>query len=138
MPWTIGLFGHTTSVFMCSRGVTLQGIIFTVRNEVAKVMFLHLSVILCTGGAVCLSACWDTTPPQKHTSLESIPPSTPGKYPPGDDCRCGLYASYWNAFLLRNNLPGGEGSGTSRLRRMHQLFSIIEIFTVCKIEITMK
>ena len=40
--------------------------------------------------------------------------------------------------ILRNNLCGGERSGTSRLRRMHQLFSIIEIFTVCKIEFTMK
>ena len=37
--------------------------IITVRNEVAKVMFLHVSVILSTEG-VCLSACWNTTPPQ--------------------------------------------------------------------------
>ena len=34
--------------------------IITVRNEVAKAVFLHLSV--CPRG-VCLSACWDTTPP---------------------------------------------------------------------------
>ena len=47
--------------------------IFTVRNEVAKVTFLHLSVTLFTGG-VCLSACWDITPPK-----EAPPPrgSTP-------------------------------------------------------------
>ena len=47
--------------------------IFTVRNEVAKVMFLHVSVILSTGGGVCLSACWDTTtttpPPRTGTPL---------------------------------------------------------------------
>ena len=34
-------------------------------------MFLHLSVILFTGG-VCLSACWDTTSPR-----EAHPPGTP-------------------------------------------------------------
>ena len=27
-------------------------------------MFLHGCVILFTGGGVCLSACWDTTPPR--------------------------------------------------------------------------
>ena len=71
--------------------------IITVRNEVAKVMFLHLSVILFTGGMVCLSACWDTAPqeappweahppppgsahlPQKHTLPGSTPP--PGSTP---------------------------------------------------------
>ena len=62
--------------------------IFTVRNKVAKVMFLHLSVILFTGG-VCLSACWDTTPP------DQVPP------PKADGYCCGRYASYWNAFLFR-------------------------------------
>ena len=68
--------------------------IITVRNKVAKVMFLHLSVILFTGGMVCLSACWDTTPreahpprkcthppPQKHTLPGSTPP---GSTPPGN------------------------------------------------------
>ena len=69
--------------------------IFTGRNEVvAKVIFLHLSVILFTGGGVCLSACWDTippgadppgadTPPQsRHPPLEQTPP---GQTPPGAD-----------------------------------------------------
>ena len=36
------------------------------QTKFAKVMFLHLSVILFTGG-VCLSACWDTT-------TSSLPP----------------------------------------------------------------
>ena len=51
--------------------------VMTVRNEVAKVMFLHLSVILFTGG-VCLSACWDTTPPGPGTPdpQEQTPPGT--------------------------------------------------------------
>ena len=44
-------------------------------NEVCgKVIFLHLFVILFTGEGVCLSACWDTTPP----SPGSRPPSGPG------------------------------------------------------------
>ena len=32
------------------------------KDEVAKIMFLHMSVILSTGEGVCLSACWDTPP----------------------------------------------------------------------------
>ena len=40
-------------------------------------------------GGVCLSACWDTTPP---------PGADP---PPRDGYCCGRYASYWNAFLLK-------------------------------------
>ena len=56
----------------CSDGFTLNEpkreceyqslVLVTVRNEVAKVMFLHLSAILFGGGGVCLSACWDATP----------------------------------------------------------------------------
>ena len=47
-------------------------------NEVAEVMFLHVSVILFTGGrGVCPSACWDTTPPR-----DQAPPSH--QTPPGD------------------------------------------------------
>ena len=92
----------------------------TVRNEVAKVMFLQLSV--CPQGGVCLSACWDTTPPrgqapsreQTHTPCDqhTPPPSrhTPRTRPPlpggadtptgADGYCCGRYASYWNAFLF--------------------------------------
>ena len=51
---------------------------FTVRNEVAKVMFLQASV--CPrggggwgGGGVCLSACWDT-PPRADTPGSRHPP----------------------------------------------------------------
>ena len=45
---------HLEAIFVfCSQ-------VITVRNEVAKVMFLHLYV--CPQGGVCLSVCWDTTP----------------------------------------------------------------------------
>ena len=97
----------------------------------AKVMFLQASVILLTGGSVCLSACWDTphqeqTPPLEQTaSQEQTHPlgaDTPqSKHPPGADppgadtpradtppaadsgirSTSGQYASYWNAFLLQ-------------------------------------
>ena len=102
---------------------------------------------------VCLSACWDTTPPrgspreapreeaspppevhptggiplEAHTLQGGNPQKAPprgthtpggtpweasgGKHtpprsttpPPGDGCRCGRYASYWNAFSLKFN-----------------------------------
>ena len=48
---------------------------FTVRNEVTKVMFLHLSVILSTGG-VCLSVWWDTTPLGPGTPTYQAAPKT--------------------------------------------------------------
>ena len=66
----------------------------TVHNKVAKVMFLHLSVILFPGG-VCLSAYWDTTPlppqsrpPRADTPLEQTHPPLEqalpqSRYPPG-------------------------------------------------------
>ena len=77
-------------------------LIFTVRNEFAKVMFLQACV--CPGGDVCLSACWDTTPweqkpphppeqpapppeqthPLEQTTTRSRHPP-PGADPPGTD-----------------------------------------------------
>ena len=59
--------------------------VITGRNEVvAKVIFLHLSVILFTGGWFCLSACWDTTPPEQ-TPLGPDPPGSRHTTPPGAD-----------------------------------------------------
>ena len=56
------------------------------KEVVAKVLFLHLSVILFTGG-VCLSACWDTpreqTPPGADTPQSRQPPQS--RHPPGAD-----------------------------------------------------
>ena len=83
--------------------------IFTGGNEVvAKVIFLHLFVILFTGG-VCLSACWDTTPPEQTPPGVDTPPEqqTPPKSrpPPGKQTSAyGLRAAYWNAFLLTTKL----------------------------------
>ena len=56
-------------------------LIFTVCNEVAKVMFLHLSV--CPRG-VCLSAGWDTTPAQEQASLRAGTPHPGADTPPLD------------------------------------------------------
>ena len=52
-------------------------------NEVwDKVIFLHLFVILFTGGGgVCLSACWDTTPRTLHHP-PTMPPRTMNPPPP--------------------------------------------------------
>ena len=65
--------------------------IFTGCNEVvAKVIFLHLSVILFTGG--CLSQCMlgyhtplgaDTPQSRKHSPPEQTPPTPPEQTPPG-------------------------------------------------------
>ena len=90
--------------------------IITGRNEVvAKVIFLHLSVILFTGG----EHVWGRPPrsrsPLGQTPLGQTPPwvrHPPGQIPPqvrhtprgadsGIQSTSGRYASYWNAFLLR-------------------------------------
>ena len=85
--------------------------IITGRNEVvAKVIFLHLSVNLFTGG-FCLSACWDTTPlgadtttpPEPDPPGPDTPPREQAPSPEADSSiwsTSGRYASYWNAFLF--------------------------------------
>ena len=73
----------------------MQGSVFswcfiTGRNEVvAKVMFLHVCVILFTGG----SASASDPPPGRR-------PPHRKEAPPGIRSMSGRYASYWNAFLL--------------------------------------
>ena len=50
----------------------------------AKVMFLQVCVILFTRGGVCLSACWNTTPPEQTPPWEQTPQSRhPNTRPPG-------------------------------------------------------
>ena len=50
-------------------------------------MFLHLSVILFTGGGVCHSACWDTlprqTPPRPVHAGIDMATATDGTHPAG-------------------------------------------------------
>ena len=54
------------------------------QTKFAKVMFLHVSVILSGGGGVCPIACWDT-----HTHLpwdqRKIPPPPGSRHPPGPE-----------------------------------------------------
>ena len=92
----------------------------TARNEVAKVMFLHVSVCPQGGLPQCMLGYNPPPPRSKHpkdqpsrsrnTPPEQAPPRTrptpePDPHrsrlpPPTDGCYCGRYASYWNAFLL--------------------------------------
>ena len=94
--------------------------IVTGRNEVvAKVIFLHLFVILFTGGGVCLPQCmlgYQPPPPPEQThsprSRYRLGADTPaGADPPQEQTppqeadstmrsMSGRYASYWNAFLF--------------------------------------
>ena len=62
--------------------------LFTIRNEVPKVMFLHLSVILFGGGSASVHAGipppLEAQPHGKHIPPEAPPPQeahTPGKHP---------------------------------------------------------
>ena len=97
--------------------------IITVRNEVAKVMFLHLSVILFTGESASVHVGIPHLP-RKHTPREAHPSrlhTHPRKHPlwkspPRDGCRCGWYASYWNAFLL---IYRYTASKSKRLTHIH-------------------
>ena len=89
-------------------------ILFTGRNEVvAKVIFLHLSVILFTGGEGGLPQCMlGYHPPRSRPPLGADPPSPRSRHHPlrpdplpweADSSirsTSGRYASYWNAFLL--------------------------------------
>ena len=70
--------------------------IFTVRHEVAKVMFLHLSVSHSVHGN---GSSWAGTPGPVHPPWDQVHPL--GQvHPPADGYCCGRYASYWNQFLL--------------------------------------
>ena len=91
--------------------------IFTISNEVVKVMFLHLSVILFTGG-VCLSACWDTP--------RSRPPRS---RPPGADTTGADTPQEQTATVADGTHPTGMHSChsfvfTSNVCRKQDLFQI--------------
>ena len=81
------LVRYITFDFIIKLSLFFKILIFTGRSEVVtKVIFLHLSVILFTGG-LRLSACWDTTPqPTRSTHIpREAPPweaHPPGSTPP--------------------------------------------------------
>ena len=73
------------------------GSIFTVHNSsCGKVLFLHLSVILFTGGRGVFGQ--TPTPLGRHPLHGQTPPRQTIPPPPNGRCS-GWYASYWNAFL---------------------------------------
>ena len=86
----------------------------TVRNEVTKVMFLHLSVILFTGGrGLCLSVCCDSTHPLGPGTCprKQTPPglgTPPGPAPLGADTPPDQPPP-WDQALPRSRHPRGPG-----------------------------
>ena len=128
-------FRYTTAALKTALAVADSGFrreqqvrqrIITGRNEVvAKVMFLHVSVILLTGGVSREPPQTRQTPPpwtkEKHPPRTKENPPGPDRPPPGpgrpthpwtkentppreEHCSIrsmsGRYASYWNAFLF--------------------------------------
>ena len=93
LDWNLSLCnGNSFCTVQCSNRVWHH---YRLQRSWGKVMFLQASVILLTGG-VCLSACWDSTPPRtrhpgsrhppeqthhppdprsRHTPQEQIPPA---------------------------------------------------------------
>ena len=95
-------------IYPTSKSFTSLTLFFTVRNEVAKVMFLHLSAGIPPSpreqtppppragtppGA-------DTSPWSRHPPPEQAHPPRE-QTPPADGYCCGRYASYRNAFLFK-------------------------------------
>ena len=82
-------------------------IITTRKQSLGQVIFLHLSVILFTGGGVPgqVPTPWAGTPPwQVHLPGQVYPwagtPPLPQAVHAGIRLTSGRYASYWNAFLF--------------------------------------
>ena len=117
------LFNKNSCLNKCTKTISLRklkvdnsgGAVFTARKRsCGKVMFLHLSAILFTGGVclplgpgggclplgrgrgVWLDAPWADPPSGQTPPLDRYPPPL-GSYPPP-----GWYTSYWNAFLFLN------------------------------------
>ena len=78
------------------------------QRSCGKVMFLHLSVILSTGGGGCV---WQT-PPRTDTPWQTLPGQTPpqGRHPRRDGYCSRWYGSYSNAFLLLAATKLGQGN----------------------------
>ena len=99
------------------RRITMTFDLITGRNEVvAKVIFLHLSVILFTGrGSVSVHA---GIPPPRSIH-------TPPEADSGIRSMSGRYASYWNAFLLINKF--GKKSNSKILKRQQNRSVMFQI-----------
>ena len=89
------------------------GFISVCDNSCGKVMFLHLSVILSTGGSAAVHARihppGQTPPPPGQTPVHAGIHPPVGRHPsgrhPSRDGHCsGRYISYWNAFLYFESL----------------------------------
>ena len=111
------------------------------KRSCGKVMFLHVSVILFTGGSLCQGdpppdrdpprtetppLPWTETPP----SLDRDPPF-PGQRPPSPGQRpprtvtSGRYASYWNAFLFYIKLVSTSHERTVHYTKQIMLFTAL-------------
>ena len=83
----------------------LKSCIITGRNEVvAKVIFLHLSVILFTGGVLpqCMLGYQPPLSGSRHPPRTRHHPRGGGEADSSIQSTSGRYASYWNAFLFIN------------------------------------
>ena len=87
---------------MCAQCIDIFWLLPPANEVWGKVIFLHLSVILFTGG-VCSreEGAWSW-------GRGSAPERVPGGDPPGRFC-CGRYASYWNAFLFLHKIDSFDG-----------------------------
>ena len=84
---------------MCQFSI-VQPIITICKRSCGKVKFLHLSVILFTGG--CRPSSYQTPPPGRYPLADTPFGQSPlGRYPSWQAPHCsGQYTSYLNAFLL--------------------------------------
>ena len=104
-------------------------IIFTVHNEVAKVMFLHQSV--CPRGDLPQCMLRYHPPPREQTHLPPrADPLWSGHPPeqtplPADGYCCGRYASYWKAFLfwMKINLTW------THCIRLHKVYPVLHFYS---------
>ena len=91
------------------------GLYYRPQTKFAKVMFLHVSVILSTEGGYSSMPCRSPGPHPGGVSrptTKGVSKPTPmgvcvsqnalRQTPPADGYCCGRYAFYWNAFLLKN------------------------------------
>ena len=71
-----GLFKHTVKAFNLSIQRWVKRIPLVLLPSTTKLRRLCFYTCLSVHRGVCLSACWDTTPPGAGTPMEQIPPGT--------------------------------------------------------------